>query len=233
MKIKNIPSVVKLLDYFEDHARYNERYRSACIAWNIKLSRAFLGLQEEHYEEYSLDKKWDEKWVEYKESNDDLFWDTCNNCLDWVDEQYLYTHGMEFNDFKLYRVGRSGGHLILNKFDGFDLEGFDLTEEAEQAYYDNMPDEDEDDEESKPDDSEAISAAIDTVICYADLYHFCKAIDDMDPDDHFLSELAHHRSFKEEEWEEEEEDERRERLGLIDLPGQLYLSEELEAMAGA
>lgn len=214
MKTENIPSFITIVEYFEGHSRHSERYGKDCISWNIKISKGFNGLQEKHYEEYGLDKKWDEKWEEYCKENDSLFWDACCEALYFVEEGYITSRTHEFEDFKMCTAGRLGGWLELHEFEGEDMRGFDLTERIQDSFFAiYVPDEPETEEM-------AMHYLFDTILYYIKLYQFCKTIDSLDPDECYLGSLAHIRSIKEEEWEDE--------LRPAEHPDQLYLFPELK-----
>lgn len=229
-----------LLDYFLGHKTHRQRFEKSRLAWNIKVRWHWL--KDHHYKEHGLDHKWDDKWEEYENSNEYLFGNCCEAGLDFVGDRR--TRDCDFmgeeTDYSLWQEGRSGGWLVLHDFDGTDpLEDIEAITECLYETVDNFIDEITCDEAPKKEIRKCKVCNEDTVSSFeeehdgefealARAYRFCKALDRFDASDEFLHQMAFQRMLKEEEWEEERK--QMERDGIIELEGQQYLSEEMEAM---
>jgi len=230
-KVKSV-RIKDIISYFENHDYHSDRHDPDHIAWNIKV-RDF-DIKENHYEEFGLDHKWDEKWEEYVNQNYELFGQMCELGLDFAGSNNMRSCDfMGESNYKLYCEGRSGGWLALHEFDGYDTNKIvdsilEIIDETIEEMIDDI-------RECRLGEKDHIQhdlfigykeKAIDGIDYYTPIYKFCKALDNFDATKEFLNQLAFHRCTKEEEWGLEEKAEN----GLLDLPGQMFLSKELEAL---
>jgi len=217
MKVEHyLGSALEVISYFHDNSTHWDRYQKPCLAWNIKVNE--FSLKKQHYEEYSLKEKWDDKWDSYADSDDELFGWCCTDGLYWIQEEVYSKYGERpngicFSDFKLFQTGRCRGWLELQEFEGSDMEGFDITDQIKEIYHDSYDVvireyEEITNEATSEAESYAAREVIDFVLIrLRPLYIFCKALDDFDASDAYLYALGYQRQQKEEEWDEEFEQE--------------------------
>ena len=138
------------------------------------------------------DERFDDRWIEWLEDNDGrnhdwLFWDACRDWTSFVGENSeweLFPDG-EF-DAQFTIRGRSGGYLILEKFNGWNMKGQYVLDEMDDPYQ----------------------------WAYLDLWELYKLVDYIDGfvkriPDHMEYYFAQHRNMLEtDEWMPEWEDDR-------------------------
>ena len=66
----------------------------------------------------------DEQWEEYLNDNPELFWHICEDAArTYLEDEYTSYPGADQGDWRFHLVGRSGGHLVLASWRGYQLEG--------------------------------------------------------------------------------------------------------------
>jgi hypothetical protein len=103
--------------YLAEHENYhpmNSWNGGFCLSWNVKINRGdYSGKNGGRPSDYPVNLAFDEKWDEYVQANDSLFYKTCEDVFQSSCEDYSTYPGDDAGSYKFSLNGRSGGHLIL------------------------------------------------------------------------------------------------------------------------
>jgi hypothetical protein len=91
------------------------------LSWDIKVRGVTDGAGVEGFEH---DPEFDAKWEEHLEENSELFWTMCGDALRTYTEDGFSPYVFEGSKATFYANGRSGGHLVLQKWDGSSRSGW-------------------------------------------------------------------------------------------------------------
>lgn len=122
--IKTRDELQEVVDFLAAHdSRYDRSERR--IAWNIKVHD--YDLPDEVRKEFSLEKKWDDRWEEALNNDYNILDRACQDGLGFIGDEksqhYNYIEGHEDKDlstsnYVIWQAGRSGGWLELHSFNG-------------------------------------------------------------------------------------------------------------------
>jgi len=231
--------VKDLLEYLTGHDNHCDGpYNPRRIAWNIKVGCNEGNLTDpEIRKEYGLQEKWDERWEEELEVNSNLFYQACDDGLDFVGDTtgkykpqcpWTTKEGDEF-DYEIWQAGRSGGWLELKSFEGAEVKLSDLEDlygllceadicpECEGRFVDSPDGKGGQvwhkttchDPEGHTESYyyELENDGLNSEDWLEKLVRFCKSLDEFDASKELEHQLAFRRQELEERWEEERKEE--------------------------
>lgn len=108
----------EIVEFLKTHAGHHGK-----IVWDIKV-RQFNDTG--YVDGYSPNPAYDLRWLKYTEQDDYLFWMICEDLLTGlagIDKPYEFFDGYpvkelnEFDDYEMWTEGRSGGWLVLRRFE--------------------------------------------------------------------------------------------------------------------
>lgn len=85
------------------------------ISWDIKVRGNVSASQAEGFE---FDKAFDERWKNFSETDEHVFYQACSEALWSFTEGHYQAHADEDVKAKFYTNGRQGGHLVLADWNG-------------------------------------------------------------------------------------------------------------------
>jgi hypothetical protein len=91
------------------------------LSWDIKVRGTTDGAGVDGFEH---DPQFDQRWEEHLEENSELFWSMCADALRTYTEDGFTPYVFEDSKATFYTNGRSGGHLVLQKWDGSGRKGW-------------------------------------------------------------------------------------------------------------
>lgn len=175
---------------YDNHGNHNE-----VLCWNIKVYRA------DHSGKSGSEptnKKWDALWEEYIEKDDGFFWRCCEAGLGFAgnkkNRDYDWHDGIpeiEKCDYVLQTIGRSGGWLVLEEFNGYvhnkdDFEEIDTLIECCGDDYEQ---------------DQYLCELEDRINRLLPLKLFCESLDKFNATEEWNHQCNYYRSEKEYEWE--------------------------------
>lgn len=108
--------IIEFLCNHEMH-RLDNNYSPFALAWNIKV---YAFNTSGKIDGFTPDAELDERWEEYIERNDELFWTVAADALSqFTDKNYSTYDGNDAGEYEFGITGRSGGWLVLRKIEGF------------------------------------------------------------------------------------------------------------------
>lgn len=112
-----------MVEYLADHENYggwNHPYRRwSPLSWNVKIGNVS---HDGKRGENTVNPDFDEAWQEYCQHADHLFNDICESMASFYLEGLYTTYpGNDRGAWKFCMAGRSGGHMLLEGWEGMNL----------------------------------------------------------------------------------------------------------------
>lgn len=183
---------------------YNpDRHSNKYPEWDVKVHNSDeSGKKGEH----KISEEYDKLWEAYVEAREGFFWDCCEYGLGFVGEKgrrdFDWNSGIpeiEKCDYLLHQYGRSGGHIVLEEFDGGKTD-LDIFEEIASCITEAKQLTAESDYDTALELRDELQCVNQTWL--KNLLIFCESLDKFDASAEWNYECNYRRSEQEDLWEE-------------------------------